>query len=98
MTSTATVFASVFLLFLGVAALILAAIASRYSVRGRGVRASALAVLGIGALAALVLILNGMSWDTLWQDILWPMLVVLAAAGAGLALGAGILYVLVAAR
>ena len=39
-----------------------------------------------------------MSWDTMWQDILWPMLVVLAAAGAGLALGAGILYVLVAAR
>ena len=98
MTSTATVFVSVFLLFLGVAALILATIASRYGVRGRDVRASALAVLGIGALAALVLTLHGISWDALWQDILWPMLIVLAGAGAGLVLGAGILYVLIAAR
>ena len=98
MTSTVTVFVSVFLLFLGVAALILAAIASTYGVRGRDFRAPALAVLGFGALAALVLIVHGMSWDTLWQDILWPMLIVLAAAGAGLALGAGLLYVLVAAR
>lgn len=98
MTSTATVLISVLLLFLGIVALILAVYASRYSVRGRDVRASALAVLGIGALAALVPTLYGMSWDTLWQDILWPMMVVLAGAGAGLALGAGILYVLVAAR
>jgi hypothetical protein len=98
LTSTATVLISVLLLFLGIVALILAVYASRYSVRGRDVRASALAVLGIGALAALVPTLYGMSWDTLWQDILWPMMVVLAGAGAGLALGAGILYVLVAAR
>ncbi len=98
MTSTATVFVSVFLLFLGVTALILAVSASKYTVRGHGVRAPALAILGIGALAALFLTLYGMSWDTLWQDILWPMLVVLAGVGAGLALGAGILYVLAAAR
>jgi hypothetical protein len=88
----------VFLLFLGVVALILAAYASRYSVRGRVVRASALIVLGVGALAALGLTLHGISWDALWQDILWPMLIVLAGTGAGLVLGAGILYVLVAAR
>jgi hypothetical protein len=98
LTSTATVFVSVFLLFLGVVALILAAYGSRYSVRSRDVRASALIALGIGALAALVLTLHGISWDALWQDILWPMLIVLAGAGAGLVLGAGILYVLIAAR
>jgi hypothetical protein len=98
LTSAATIFVSVLLLFLGIVALILAVYASRYSVRGRDVRASALALLGVGALAALVIVLYGMSWDTLWQDIFWPMLVVLAGAGAGLALGAGILYVLVAAR
>jgi len=98
LTSAATIFVSVLLLFLGIVALILAVYASRYSVRGRDVRASALALLGCSALAALVIILYGMSWDTLWQDIFWPMLIVLAGAGAGLALGIGILYVLVAAR
>ncbi len=98
MTSAATIFVSVLLLFLGIVALILAVYASRYSVRGRDVRTSALALLGVGAFAALVIILYGTSGETLWQDIFWPMLVVLAGAGAGLALGAGILYVLVAAR
>jgi len=92
------VFVSVFLLFLGVVALVLAAYASWYSIRGRDVRASALVFLGVGALAALVITLQGTSWDALWQDILWPMLIVLAGMGAGLVLGAGVLYALVAAR
>ena len=87
-----------FLLFLGVVALVLAAYASWYSIRGRDGRAFALVLLGIGALTTLVLTVHGMSWDALWQDILWPMSIVLAATGAGLALVAGILYVLVAAR
>jgi integral membrane sensor domain MASE1 len=98
LTSTATVFVSVLLLFLGIVSIILGVYASRYTVRGRDVRASALTILGVGALAAWVLILYGMPWDDLWQDILSPMLIVLAGAGAGLVLGAGILYVLVAAR
>ena len=94
-TTTAT---AALLLALGVTSLSLAAVAARYSMRGAAHRSGILAVLGCAALAALVLLLWGSTWTAIWEDTLLPLFTILAAAGAGLALGAGLVYVLVAAR
>jgi hypothetical protein len=98
MMADSTVGVAMFLLALGVTSLVLAYMAGRFSVRSSGRRAGALALLGVSALAVMVYVLWDRSWSTLWVDMLWPALVYLAAAGAGLGIGVSLVYGLVAAR
>ena len=98
MTSDTTAFVTALLLSLGVASLALAALAVWYSVHGARRRGAVLGLLGAVAMAVLVIVLWGTSTDVLWEELLLPLLVFSAAAGAGVALGAGLVYVLVAAR
>ena len=98
MTSTTLVSVVVLLLALGITSLVTAIVAGRFSTHGRGRRAAALAVLGSSALVAAVYMLWGEPWSTARDDILWPLTVYCMAAVAGLGLGAGLVYGLVAAR
>ena len=98
MISNATVVVSILLLSLGIVSIALAVVAAVYSVSGGRQRTAAMAVLGIGALVGMVYMLWGQSWDAIWEDMVWPLLVLTAAAAAGLATGAGLIYGLVAVR
>ncbi len=98
MTSTVLVAAAVALLSMGAVSLTLAFVAGRYSVRGGGRRAAALAMLGIVSLSGMVVVLQGEGWPSVRDDVLWPLAVLSAAALGGAGLGAGLLYGLVAAR
>jgi hypothetical protein len=93
-----TVFVATFLLALGVTSLALAVVAILYGVRDRTGRGGALAVLGIAALASMAYLLSDLPGGDLWSQLFLPLLVVLAAAGAGIAMGAGLVFILVAAR
>ncbi len=96
MTSDGTVFLTVALLALGVVSLVLAAVVGSYSVRGGSRRAGIMAILGIFALLAMVYVVQGLSWDTIWNDILWPTVVIGGGVAGGLAVGLGLIYLLVA--
>ena len=98
MIPAGTVFVATFLLALGVTALALAIVAAFYSVRDRRLRGGALSVLGVAALAGMVLLLSERSGAELWSQLFLPLLVTLAAVGSGIAMGAGLVYLLVAAR
>lgn len=96
--SLTTVGIAVLLLGLGVISLVLAAVAGRYSVRGSGRRTAAMTVLGIAALAGTVIILSGEPWPSVRDEMLWPLAMYILAAASGVGIGAGLVYVLVAAR
>ncbi len=96
MTSDVTVFLTVALLALGVVSLVLAAVVGLYSVHGRSRRAGIMAILGIFALLAMVYVVQDLSLDTIWTDILWPAAVIGGGAAGGLAIGLGLIYLLVA--
>ena len=98
MTSDVTIFLTVALLVLGAVSLVLAIITGSYSVHGANRRTGVLAVLGILALLAMVFVVQGMSWDTIWSDILWPMVIITGGILGGLAAGLGLIYLLVAQR
>jgi hypothetical protein len=98
MTSMTAVALTISLMFLGVTALVLALLARSYSVHGRNHRAAILATLGALALLGMSYLVLGSSWQTVWEDILWPMLVTVGGAGAGLAIGLGLIYLIVAQR
>ena len=88
----------VLLLVLAVTALLLAAVGGAYSIRARGVRAGAMAMLGVAALVGVVLVLWGQSWADVQGEVLWPMVVYVGGMLAGLAVAAGLVFALVAAR
>lgn len=96
MTSDGTIFLTVALLSLGVVSLVLAAVVGSFSVHGGRRRAGILAILGIFALLAMAFVVQGLSWDTIWSDILWPTAVISGGAAGGLAAGLGLIYLLVA--
>ena len=98
MTPSTSVGVAILLLSLGVVSLVLAYVAGRHSVQGAGHRVVAMSVLGISALAGMVLILWGTSWSQLVDEMLWPLLVYSAAVATGIGVGAGLMYALVAAR
>lgn len=98
MISLSTVAVAVLLLSLGVVSLVLAAVAGMYSVRGSGRRTAAMTILGIAALAGTVIILSSEGWPSARDEVLWPLAVYILAASSGVGIGAGLIYVLVAAR
>lgn len=98
MMSTSMVAIAVLLLSLGVISLALALVAGTYSVRGSGRRAAAMTVLGFVALAGTVIILSSEGWPSVRDEMLWPLAVYILAASSGVGIGAGLVYVLVAAR
>ncbi|MCK5254215.1 MAG: hypothetical protein KAQ96_14750 [Thermoplasmata archaeon] len=98
MISHTTVAVAVLLLSLGVISLVLAAVAGRYSVRGSGRRTAAMTILGIAALAGTIIILSSEGWPSVREEMLWPLAVYILAASSGVGIGAGLVYVLVAAR
>ncbi len=98
MTSDVTVFLTGALLSLGVVSLVLAAVVGLFSVHGGRRRAGILAILGIFALLAMAYVVQDLSWDTIWNDILWPAAVIGGGVGGGLAIGLGLIYLLVAQR
>jgi hypothetical protein len=98
MMPSSTVILAIVLLSLGVVSLVLAFVGGRYSVKGAGRRAAGLAVLGVAALVATLLLLWGRDWSSVVGEMLWPLLVYSGAAAAGAGAGAGLIYLLVAAR
>jgi hypothetical protein len=98
MVSDATVMVAVFLLILGVVSIALAAFLAVYSSRAKGARGAALAVVGGGAWVALAYVLRDLPWEGVWDEVLWPLLLVGTAASAGLLTGAALVYMLIAAR
>lgn len=89
---------SVLLLSTGAVALVLSYVAGRTSLRGGGRRAGALVVLGTACLLAMAMVVTPHGGASLRGDVLWPLLVHLLGAMAGLGLGAFAVYSLVAAR
>lgn len=97
MVSEATAFVAVVLLFLGGTSLALSLVAGVYSRRGKG-RPVALLAVGVVSLVAMVYLLWDSSWGEAWSAVFYPVLHMSTAALAGLALGAFIVYLLVAGR
>jgi len=87
-----------FLLSLGVSSIAGAVLLGVYSRACRGLRAGALAAIGTVALVAMPLAVGMPTASGLWGDLLWPLLVMGAAAAAGTGAGLGLLYVLVEGR
>ena len=98
MPSDATVMVAVFLLFLGVFSIALAVFLGYNSPRAQKARVGAMAVVGVGALVAMVYVLHVYSWQVVWDEIIMPLLLIGAAALGGVLMGAGLIYLLVAAR
>lgn len=98
MTPSTTVVMAIVLLSLGTVAMALAYVTGRHSVRGAGRRAGALLLLGIAGLAGTVILLWGMGWSSVVDEMLWPLLVYSSAALAGAGAGAALIYGLVATR
>jgi hypothetical protein len=96
--SDATILVATFLLALGVTSLALAVVALLYSVREARGRGVSLAALGIAALVGMAYLLTDHKGGELWSQLFLPLVVTLAAVGAGIAMGAGLVYILVAAR
>ena len=98
MVSDATVMVAVFLLILGITSIALAVYLALYSSRAKGARGAALAVVGGGALVALAYVLRDIPWECVWDEVLWPLLLMGTAASAGLMGGTALVYMLIAAR
>ena len=98
MTTSTTEAAAIILLSMGIVSLALSYAVGRHSVRGAGRRAVAMAVLGVASLAGSALALQGEGWSSVVDATLWPLLVHTSAALAGVAVGAGLVYGMVAAR
>jgi hypothetical protein len=98
MIPTVTLFVATFLLALGVTSLALAVVVLLWSTRERIGRGGALATLGIVAILGMAFLLSDHSGGDLWSQLFLPLLVTLAAVGSGIAMGAGLVYILVAAR
>jgi hypothetical protein len=98
MVSDATVMVSVFLLVLGIFSIALAVFLGFYSSRANRARAIALVSVGTGALVAMVYVLRDVPLKEVWDEVLWPLLLIGTAAVLGILAGAGLVYLLVAAR
>jgi hypothetical protein len=98
MASDTTVFIAVLLLFLGGTSLVLSFVVGRFSTKGGVGRPFALLAVGLVSLFAMVYLLWGMAWGEAWDAVFYPLLHLCTAATVGLALGAFIVYLLVAAR
>ena len=98
MVSDATVMVSVFLLVLGIFSIALAVFLAFYSSRASRARAIALVSVGTGALVAMAYVLRDISLAGVWDGVLGPLLLMGTAAVLGILAGAGLVYLLVAAR
>jgi hypothetical protein len=98
MMPSTTVIMAIVLLSLGVVSLVLAYVGGRYSVTGAGRRAAGLVVLGAASLMATTLLMWDRDWSSVFDEMLWPLLVYIGAVAAGAGAGAGLIFLLVAAR
>jgi hypothetical protein len=98
MVADGTVFVATFLLFLGVTSIILGTLTAGYTTRRSPTRGLALVVVGTGAIIGMVYVLWEASWGAVWDDVLWPVLVMGAAFVGGASACLGLVYIIVGSR